>query len=167
MKIATYNIASGGFKDYQNKSPKPERLDLLIQAIKQSASIILGDFNSIIPEEVKEVCQKNTDFLENNPEFIKQPGYESYFEPVFKSLIRPQVLPWLTKQGYQEAALPFYQPTAMTLLHSTGLPLAFRLDHIFYSQQLKADNFQIFTSPLFHQASDHLPIAINISDLRI
>jgi len=42
MKIASYNIMSGGFNDYNFNSLKPQRLDLLKKAIKEIDADFIG-----------------------------------------------------------------------------------------------------------------------------
>lgn len=42
MRILSYNILSGGFRDYQENSKIPERLDKIIQAVKQSRANLVS-----------------------------------------------------------------------------------------------------------------------------
>lgn len=135
----------------------------LCDLIDQKNTIVMGDFNSIRPENVFEIKIKWKLVLLMKPEFKKKPLFNTYFKPVFKSLCKAQAINLLRKHGFGEAKGQTKTNTFPTPLLPMNLPPLLQVDYIFHTPDLKVTNFNVPTGEPFDKSSDHYPIVGTIS----
>jgi len=132
-----------------------EQAQALLSIISDNPSIIMGDLNTIAPEDNPRVRAEFETFLQKNPRF----------KAYFKGRYPAKVIPLFYSKNFQDAKNnDQIETTAYTPLHQLtkiGCPQA-KYDHILYSSLIDLKSFKILKGKIFDQTSDHYPIVAEI-----
>ncbi len=151
------------YLDDLSEKVRLQQTKVLLNQAGKSSTILMGDFNALRPEDVIQTKAKFNALLEANPSFKERKDYETYFIPVFKGLCLAKVIPLIHSSGFIETNSEKTQHTCPTPLLLNTKSAILKLDHMFYSPDLRIDNFQVLTGDVFDKASDHYPIVGEVS----
>jgi len=145
------------YLDDLSEETRVSQVKALCNLMDKRKTIVMGDFNSILPEKVLELKIKWKLVLMMKPDFKKNPSFNTYFKPVFESLCNAQAINLLRKNGFLDARGQTKTNTFPTPLLPLNLPPLLQVDYIFHTPDLKVD-INVPTEKLFNKASDHFPI---------
>lgn len=135
----------------------------LIELTPAEKTILMGDFNCIYPEDVRQFQEYVKKFLEKNPAFKSRADFRTYFMTILEQISRAEVIPLLQSHGFMDARGNVQrEPTAATSLSALKLGPILTIDHIFHTFDIKVGNFQVVKGPIFERASDHYPVRVDL-----
>ena len=118
----------------------------------------MGDLNALDLEDVANVKVAFNKFIETNPSFKERSDFKTYFIPAVEEMCRGEVIKKIKEHGLLESIYSRGKPTFPTpVFLNIPKPLA-RIDHLFYTFDLKISKFEVLTGGVFDKASDHYPI---------
>jgi endonuclease/exonuclease/phosphatase family metal-dependent hydrolase len=149
--------------DLSEGERRRQAVALLAAVDRAIPTILLGDFNALAPEDRKFTRERVEEFLKVHPEFRERPDYRTYFEPLFRELLKAEVVPLIEHASFEDlAGQGGGQPTAWTQLSPFGLVAVARVDYIFASSGVRGRNFQVRRGGVFETASDHYPVIAEV-----
>ena len=146
------------YLNYLYESRRMEQIKYLLGKAKKKNSIIMGDLNSVAPEDKNELKKNFQKFIDTHPKFKKRNDYDYYIEKM-NGLYKTQVIPTIRKSGFKDADRKYSNPTAFTKLYGHDVPVSiFRVDYILHTPDIKINNYIVMKGGIFEKASDHYPI---------
>jgi len=134
MRIASYNIMSGGFNSYNTTSAAPQRLPLLQKAIREIGADIIGLVDTYRWNEI-------------------------YTEADLKRLFGYKYAYCINLNDERQRL-----PTMPTSLFPAKVDEPFlRIDYCLYSPPIPVSNLTVHYGAIFNQASDHFPISLTVA----
>lgn len=155
------------FTVYLDDLSEETRLEQTKALLKQAGTeytVIMGDLNTLRPEDVSQSKLNWENFLKAHPDFKTREDYQSYFVPASKGMLKAKVVTLMRSRGFISAAGPAESkstfPTPLSPLSAfSGL----KIDHMLHTQDLQIKNVEVLTGGVFDKASDHYPIVGEVS----
>ncbi len=152
------------YLDDVSEEVRQTQIDSLFTNLNYHPTIVMGDMNCILKEEVEELRSGFSSFLKSNPEFTETEMYDKYCIPALNQIFKATVLENVKSHGFVEAINEGKRkPTSLTKLHSWNMekPI-FRVDHIFHTKDIQSSDFKVLDDEMFEYVSDHYPIVCNV-----
>lgn len=146
------------YLDDLKEETRIKQVKALLKLVKPKPTIIMGDLNSVCPEDVPQLKLNWKKFLEAHTDFKKRKDFDSYFTPAFKSFCTARVIPKIRSFGFLEVGAQEGNTFPTPLFLNCPVPYS-RIDYIFYNSFLKVKKFQVYKKGIFNKASDHYPVA--------
>jgi len=145
------------YLDDLNENTRISQITELLRHVTNKPTILLGDLNTVYPEDRPKLKSDLNHLLLERSEFKERD---------FKELLRAEVIPLIKSKGFVGARGDGPRTsTAATSLSKQKFGAIFKIDHIFHSPDIKVEKFQVLKGSIFEKASDHYPIVAKLSDI--
>lgn len=129
---------------------------LLASMDDPESTIILGDLNTFALADLSAVSRDIKNFYNNNP------GIEKKFDPVLEDMQQGKVVQLLEASGFEDVGAGKGSTIPTKLFPAIADEPFLRVDYCFKGENLKVSNFVVHSSKLTGDASDHLPISLDL-----
>ncbi len=148
------NIYTCYFDDL-SEDTRVKEVNALLKQIKKPA-IIHGDLNTFTKSDIEVESAAKTLFEKENVELAKQ------LKSILTEMQRCEVVEILKNKGFIDAETT-YNPTLPSKLFPAKVTEPFvRVDYIFHTPDIHADNVTVHKGDLFNKVSDHFPLSATI-----
>ncbi len=151
------------YLDYQDEEIRSKQILSLLEQAEDRNTIILGDYNSLRPEDAAESGRLFYKIVRLLPFIRLSSGFKGTIKTVKDMLLDQKVINLLRSRGFIEAkGSEKFEPTMPTKFFFPLIPPIFKVDYIFHTPDISVNNFQILKGKVFDKASDHYPIACEV-----
>lgn len=152
------------YLDDLSEETRLNQTQALLEQTDTKRTIIMGDFNTLRPEDIRQSKLNWGNFLKSHPDFKTREDYQSYFVPASEGMLKAQVIPLIRSKGFVDAlGLVGFQPTFPTPLSPLSAFSGLKIDHMLHTPDLQIKNVEVLTGGVFDKASDHYPIVGEVS----
>lgn len=146
------------YLDDLNEDTRIGQIDTLLSQIRQdSSTIIMGDLNTLSPNEATGLTPLINKF------FAEHPHLSESLMPVLDQMKRGEVTRILERHKFLDADKNG-TPTAPSKLFPVKIESAlFRVDYAFHTKDIQISNFKVPKDSIFDQVSDHYPIVFEVN----
>lgn len=146
------------YLDDLNEDTRIAQIKALLKQVKQdNPTIVMGDLNTLSPNEALRLTPLINKF------FTEHPHLSESLMPVLEEMKRGEVTKILEKNRFQDADKT-ETPTAPSKLFPVKTENAFlRLDYVFHTKDIQISNFNVLREPIFDKVSDHYPIVFEFN----
>ena len=132
------------------------QINALLSQRQDSSTIIMGDLNTLSPDEATRLTPLINKF------FTEHPNLSESFMPVLDEMKRGEVTRILERHRFLDADKNG-TPTAPSKLFPVRIESAlFRVDYAFHTKDIQISNFKVPKDSILDQTSDHYPIVFEV-----